>query len=126
MIVPTLIETSAWIEFLSVNGDTTISNQAETLLANGDAYITEIVSLELSNGATTKEHQKQVNRIIKNLPSLKTTSVIWEKANHFAQKFRSQGVTIPNADILIFAVSIHYQFAVLSKDKHFEIMQKLV
>lgn len=117
----TLIDTSAWIEFLRKTGDVDVKTSVAELVRLGRAAFTCPVRYELLSGARKDE--------------LKTLEMLFEVAHHFpidpadwirAAEIRSillkKGKTVPLSDLLIYCVAERHDIPILEKDAHFEVI----
>jgi len=117
----TLIDTSAWIEFLRPSGNPKIKTEVGDLVQSGRAAFTCPIPYELLSGARNEE--------------LKTLELLFEVAHHFptepvdwirAAEIRSllikKGKTVPLSDLLIFCVAERCRMPLLAKDAHFEVI----
>ena len=121
----TLIDTSAWIEQLRINGDATVRRQVELLLASGDAAWCPLVRLELWNGARSAGERAVLTEMQETLPSLAMDAPVWERATTLATGTREQGITIPVTDVLIAACARHHDASLLHDDRHFDLIAPL-
>ncbi len=120
-----LIDTSAWIEALRVDGDKEMKERVRSILSDGAACWNKMIQLELWNGAkgvAEKHYLKALEVDMLNLNILEST---WRLAINLAEKARSKGLTIPSTDLLIYASSLEHHILILHKDKHFSALEKL-
>ena len=120
-----LVDTSAWVEALRSNGDQKISKRIKLLFEEGQACWNEMVLLELWNGANGTEEKVMIKEMKKNVHLLSITKNVWEKANEVACSLRSQGRTVPNTDIVIYATAAHYKVSLEHNDKHFDLLHDI-
>ncbi len=115
-----LIDTSAWIEFLRPQGDTQIGERVQDHLRQGRACCTEMVLLELWNGARGPEEKQFLIELQAVLMALSTGEPVWREAYWLAQACRQTGYTIPATDILIYAVANVHKVDLDHNDRHFD------
>ncbi|MCB1175066.1 MAG: PIN domain-containing protein [Leptospiraceae bacterium] len=122
----TLIDTSAWIEALRKKGNQQIRKQVASALESGEARTSEMIMLELWNGARGKAELAMLKDIENTIPTLSCTTQVFELANQIARSCRSKGLTVPATDILIFSVAQAYEAALLANDSDFDRIQQLL
>lgn len=115
----TLIDSSAWIEFLRPNGNQQIADQVEEALTSGIATTCDIILLELWNGAGNQQQRKHIQSLENNLQTLPQNKAVWKTAKTLATKARAKGLSIPSTDLLIYATSQIHKTTLLHQDKHF-------
>lgn len=95
------------------------------LLESGEAAWCPAVRLELWRGVTNEAERKTLRRYETLLPDYEITAEIWERAIRVADRGRASGVTVPLADLLIFACAKVHGLEVAHDDEHFETLAKL-
>ena len=125
MSIPTLIDTSAWIEALRRNGDAAIRARVQLLLAEDAARLCDPVRLELWNGARGDEERRALRDMEAKVPRLDINGAVWNSACDLAVKARSGGLTVPAIDLLILACAKHYGVALEHNDRHYDSLQAL-
>ena len=116
----TLIDTSAWIEFLRPDGDPAVAERVTDALDEGRAAWTHMVMLELWNGAGNEEERAKLRRIERVLPLLETSPAVWDDARSLAVRLRAAGKTVPATDLVIFASARRHHAALIHNDRHFD------
>ncbi|HID97314.1 MAG TPA: PIN domain-containing protein [Thermodesulfobacteriaceae bacterium] len=114
-----LIDTSAWIVFFR---DTvgTAGDLVVDLIRLDQAYLTGPVMAELLCGARGKQEVKELDTVFGTIPILDVIREDWIKTGTILQDVRKKGVSIPLTDVLIAAVALRNNMAVLTLDKHFQ------
>ncbi len=125
MSVPTLIDTSAWIEALRRTGDAGIRARVQQLLVDDAARWCDAVRLELWNGARGTEERRALQDMEAKVPRLDINASVWNLACDIATKARTSGLTLPAIDILIFACARHHRVALEHNDRHYDSLQAL-
>ena len=121
-----LVDTSSWIHFLRADGDAQAQARVSATLNAGTARWCAMVRLELWNGARG-EHEKKVLREFERLvPELPTTTPVWDAAFELSRRCRSAGITVPSADVLIFACAAYHGAALEHADEDFERVSSVV
>ena len=114
----TLIDTSAWIEYLR-DGEVLVADAVERLLAEGGA-LTEPVAMEVLAGARSGRHGDQLRSLLGTVALLPVGSQDWADAALLYRMCRVNGVTIRSmVDCLIAAVAIRHDVPVLARDRDF-------
>ena len=121
----TLIDTSAWIEFLRVGGNANIEARVRQLLLTNQAAWCDIVQLELWNGAGSERDRKLLREFEIDVVNLETNEAVWTLSRDLARRARSKGVTVPAADILIAACAFHHEVEIETADNHFHLLAKI-
>lgn len=115
----TLIDTSAWVEFVR-DGDQKTADAVELLLRDGGA-LTEPVVMEVLAGARSGRHREQLRSLLGRTTVLPVEAGDWADAALLYRMCRVNGSTIRSmVDCLIAAVAIRYDVPVLAKDRDFE------
>ena len=118
----TLIDSSAWIEFLrgERGGDPGTRTAVRALLDEGGA-LTEPVLMEVLAGARSGAHGEQLQLLLGRAELLPVEFEDWASAAVLYRQCRASGVTIRSmVDCLIAAVAIRHAIPVLARDRDFE------
>lgn len=121
-----LIDTSSWIEALRTDGDSQVRSRVSTLMNEGRACLCDMVILELWNGARGDREKNNLRRLEEELEILNTDKGVWNTANKFARICRSNGVTVPATDLLVFAFATRHKIDLEHSDDHFEHIQQAI
>lgn len=95
------------------------------LLESGEAAWCAVVRLELWRGVTNDIERKVLRRYEAVLPEYQISSDVWEEAIRLADRGRAAGITVPMADLLIFACAMVHGLEVAHDDVHFEQLAKI-
>ena len=120
-----LVDSSLWVHQLRKSGDPAKCGRVNALLESGDAAWCPIVRLELWRGVTSDAERKTLRRYEALLPDYEISADVWERAVRVADRARASGVTVPLADILIFACARVHGLDVAHDDTHFDHLAKL-
>jgi predicted nucleic acid-binding protein len=90
------------------------------LLASGEAGWCAPIRLELWRGVTDDAERRILRRYDAVLPDHPITGETWNLAIRFADRARATGLTVPMADLLIFACAKLHGCHVAHDDDHFE------
>lgn len=115
-----LIDSSAWIDFFREDGDADTAAEVRNALLQGRARFTDMVRLELWNGARAAGDQRLLRDLEKQVEHVPTSPAVWSDACDLARSLRSAGITVPATDILIAACARHYRLGLLHRDEHFD------
>lgn len=117
-----LIDTSAWIHQLRVNGDPEVDQKVRELLKSGEAVWCDAVRLELWNGARGEQETAILKEMEQSVPCLAITPDVWTRAIETIRRTRKAGMTIPPVDHLIKACAHLHKVNLLHADKHFDLI----
>ena len=81
--------------------------------------------LELWRGVTSDAERKTLRRYEALLPDYEITGGVWERAIRLADRGRASGVTVPLADLLVFACARTHGLEIAHDDEHFDALAKI-
>jgi len=114
----TLVDTSAWIEFLR-DTRSSVCERVDTLLASRIATC-DAVRMEVLAGARDQEHLEQLRRLLARATLLPTESIDFDTAAAVYRSCRSQGKAVRKLiDCLIAAVAMRANVSLLHMDHDF-------
>ena len=114
----TLIDTSAWVEYLR-DGEVQVADAVERLLVDGGT-LTEPVAMEVLAGARSGRHGEQLRSLLGMVELLPVGPEDWVDAALLHRMCRVNGVTVRSiVDCLIGAVAIRHDVPVLARDRDF-------
>lgn len=114
----TLIDTSAWIEFLRPTGNPQIKIEVGDLVQSGRAAFTCPIRYELVSGAR-KNEQRTLDLLFEVAHHYPTKPADWNRAAEIQSVLIRKGVTVPLSDLLIFCVAERCGMKLLARDAHF-------
>lgn len=120
-----LVDSSLWVHQLRRKGDPAKRARVEALLQAGSACWCPPVRLELWRGVATDADRKALRHYEALLPSHDITGDVWERAIRLADRGRAAGVTVPLADLLVFACAKVHELNLAHDDAHFDTLAKL-
>jgi predicted nucleic acid-binding protein len=123
--MPVLVDSSLWVHQLRKSGDPTKRNRVNALLESGEAAWCPPVRLELWRGVTNDVERRTLRRYEALLPSYEISPEVWDRSIQLADRGRLAGVTVPLADLLIFACAKLNGLDVAHDDSHFDELEKL-
>lgn len=120
----TLIDTSAWVEYLR-DGDPVVADAVERLLDSGQAEITEPVVMEILQGGRTEAHVRQLKGLLWSARLMPVEGADYGEAAFLYRLCRANGETVRSSiDCLIAAVAVRAQVPVLHHDKDFDALAR--
>ena len=119
----TLVDTSAWIEFLRNTGSAACI-RVEELLA-GEIAICEPVHMEVLAGARDERHLENLRRLLARATIISTQPADYDTAASLYRHCRRCGETVRRLmDCLIGAVAIRADVPVLHNDSDFDALER--
>ena len=114
-----LIDTSAWIEYLRKTGSRTNIEVRRTLSI--DAQICDVIRMEILAGARDQQHVTQLEKLLARATTIKTEPVDYDNAAAIYRACRKLGVTIrAQIDCLIAAIAIRTNTKIIHHDSDFD------
>jgi predicted nucleic acid-binding protein len=120
-----LVDTSLWVHQLRRGGNPAKRERVNALLESGEAAWCPAVRVELWRGVTNDAERKTIRRYEALLPEYEISVDVWERAIRLADRGRASGVTVPLADLLIFACAKMHGLDIAHDDAHFDDLAKL-
>ncbi len=124
-VVPVLVDSSLWVHQLRKSGDPAKRSRVNELLQDGRAVWCPLVRLELWRGVTNDAERKTLRHYEAVLPTYDISSEVWERAVRLADRGRAFGMTVPLADLVIFACARLHGLDLAHDDSHFDQLRKL-
>jgi len=115
-----LIDTSSWTHALRRKGDADIRKRVERLVLAAQAAWCDVVRLELWHGARSQEDRQTLHQLEGELPVLEINSRVWDTACDLASFARGKGLTVPSADLIIFACARVNGALLEHNDRHYD------
>ena len=94
-------------------------------LTRVEVVICGIVMCELLQGIKNPNEEAMVLNALQSLPHLEMRCDLWIRAGRLAANLRSDGHTLPLSDIIIATLALENECAVMTIDRHFEIIPGL-
>jgi predicted nucleic acid-binding protein len=120
-----LVDSSLWVHQLRRGGNAAKRERVNALLDSGEAAWCPAVRLELWRGVTNDVERKTLRRYEALIPDYEISADVWERAIRLADRGRTSGVTVPLADLLIFACARTHGLDIAHDDAHFDDLAKL-
>jgi len=119
-----LPDTCAWVDFFR-GRQTPLAKALEQSLVSGEVLTCGVVLLELLQGIKNPSEEEQVKNALLALPHLEMNRDLWIKAGNLSSTLRAKGHILPLADIIIANFALENNCAVLTIDRHFEVIDGL-
>ena len=120
----TLIDTSAWVEYLRDSNSATC-NEVDRLL-NSELALCDAIRMELLAGARDEQHVAQIEKLLARATVIKTESIDYDNAAAIYRACRKLGLTIrTHIDCLIAAIAIRTRTELLHSDSDFDAIAKV-
>jgi predicted nucleic acid-binding protein len=123
--MPVLVDSSLWVHQLRKGGDSAKRDRVNALLESGEAAWCPPVRLELWRGVSNDVERKTLRRYEALLPDYEISAEVWSLSIQLADRGRAFGVTVPLADLLIFACARRHGLNIAHDDTHFDELAKL-
>jgi predicted nucleic acid-binding protein len=117
--MPTLIDTSLWIDFTRARSPRTLKRFIAPFILDPDAHLAEPITFEVLRHATPVE-ARQLAHQFQTLPLLATPPLLWSQAAELGQVCRQKNITVHSLDLLIATIAIHHGAEVVSFDDDFQ------
>ena len=117
--MPTLIDTSLWIDFTRARSPRTLKRFIAPFILDPAAHLAEPITFELLRHATPAE-AKQLAQQFQTLPTLATPPLLWSQAADLGQACRQKNILVNSLDLLISTIAIHHGAEVVTFDADFQ------
>ncbi len=114
----TLIDTSAWIEFLRSKGNPEIKSFVKDHVLDGRAAYTCPVMFELVLGARANELE-DLRTALGVSERIEVTPAHWDHSAELASALKGKGLNFPALDLVIASVAFTEKLKLLTCDGHF-------
>ena len=118
----TLIDTSAWIEFLRRSGAPDVKSRVATYLDVGAAAICGPVEFELLAGARPSEIV-DIRTAAELSTRLEFPTACWRRAADLERSLRGRDVTVPRDDLFVAAAALEHGVPIYARDAHLDLMR---
>jgi predicted nucleic acid-binding protein len=119
-----LVDTSAWIDFF--RGVEPMRSAARRLCDDGRAAIAGIVLAELLVRVRSAQQAAHLAAIREALPLVEESVDDWLAAARYVREARASGVQLGLADCVIAALAVRLGMQVLTTDRHFAEMERVL
>ena len=120
-----LPDTCAWIDFFRGRPTPLAETLGESLL-RVEVFTCGAVLYELLQGIKNPGEEEQVKNGLQALSYLEMTRDLWSSSAQLSSQLRASGHTLPFSDIMIAAIALNHGCAVLTIDRHFEVIPGLI
>jgi len=119
-----LPDTCAWIDFF--NGRSTpLALALEHALQHNSVCSCGVVQYELIQGLRHRNEEQALFEAMQAVDYLELSESLWVEAGRLSASLRKKGVTVPFSDILIATLARTHNAALLTVDRHFELIEGL-
>lgn len=118
----TLVDTSAWVEYLRATGSATHRQLRQLVKSDRPLHTTDVVVMEVLAGGRDETHTEQLRRLLSRCEFVPIEGLgDFEQAAAFYQRCRHAGETVRAlTDCLIAAVAVRAGLKVLHADRDFD------
>ncbi len=122
----TLVDTSAWVEYLRATGSTTHRAVRRILEADEPTLTTDVVVMEILAGARDDDHQDRLRRLLARCDHVPVEGLDdFESAAELYRVCRGAGETVRAlTDCLIAVVALRASLSVLHADRDFDVLAR--
>lgn len=122
----TLVDTSAWIEFLRATGSSTHHAVRRLLDADAQTYTTDVVIMEVLAGARDGEHRDRLRRLLARCEHVPIQGLDdYEAAADLYRACRAAGETVRAlTECLIAVVALREGLTVLHADRDYDVLAR--
>lgn len=120
---PCLVDSNVYIGLLRRGLDPSLALM--DWIGDGDLAICGMVRLEVERGLRVERIRRRLSSFFDVLLNIPTTNRIWEEAAAQAWSLDRRGLVLPAQDILIAMCAKEIGAAVLSDDRHFDLLPGL-
>jgi len=121
-----LVDTSAWIASFRSSVPEDLKAFLNQALANRRVVTAPIITLELLQGTKTQHEYGDLKLMLESLGQLPMNLAVWNRSYALGFTLRRNGLTIPTTDVIIAALALEYDCALLHRDRHFRMIQSFV
>ena len=119
-----LPDTCAWIDFFR-DRQTPLAELLGDSLIRVEVVTCGVVLYELLQGIKNPREESTVQNALQALSHLEMTRALWISAGRLSAQLRAAGHTLPFSDVMIAAIALENGCAVLTVDRHFEVVPGL-
>ena len=101
------------------------TQEDEKVFLNEDVAICGVVMAELIHGAKSEKDIKEINKALTGFNYIVIDDTICSDLGRLLYQLRINGITVPFQDALMAVIAIKLKFSIWSKDKHFDMIQKV-
>ena len=122
----TLVDTSAWIEFLRATGSPTHRAVRQLLDTEEEAHTTDVVVMEVLAGARDLDHRDRLRRLLARCEHVRIAGLDdFEAAADLYRACRAAGETVRAlTDCLIAVVALRESLPVLHADRDYDVLAR--
>lgn len=113
-----LIDTNVIVDLWKNRAD-----EASEVFNNEVVCICGVVRSELMHGAYSEKNLDEISQKLNYIKEINISDDEWDELGRFLYKLRTNGLSVPYADALISFIAIKNNLEVMTRDKHFRLIQ---
>jgi len=113
-----IIDTSVWVDYLR-GARNARTDAADRLLENGQAAVCGVIEAELEAGLRNRTEREDLMSLLEGCDYLEASRADWRRAGVLARQLKDRGRTLPLSDLVVAALAIDRDCALLTADSHF-------
>jgi predicted nucleic acid-binding protein len=116
-----LIDSSAWIEYLRLDGSRRVKERVRETLQKEEAVCCGVVIVEILRGAKNEKNFQRLWDSLIALPQIPIDNIVIERASKWGFTLDRKGKVVSTTDLLI-ASAVYKKACILHLDSDFEII----
>lgn len=120
-----LVDTCIWLDYLNKNKSKE-TDLLDVLLQENKVYLADIIKAEIISGAKNNKEYIELGILLSDFPKLEASHDFWDKISYARFKLKIQGESMAIPDLMIAVLAEQYGVPILTKDKHFKQIQKVL
>jgi hypothetical protein len=113
-----IIDTSVWVDYLR-GARNARTDAVDRLLEVGRAAVCGVIEGELVAGLRNRTEREELVSLLEGCDYLEVSRADWRRAGELARQLRDRGRTLPLSDLIVAALTIGRDCALLTADSHF-------
>lgn len=99
------------------------SDDMVQIFKNKSVCICGVVRSELMHGAYSEKNLDEISTKLNYIKEVNISNDDWDEFGRFLYKLRTNGLSLPYADAIIAFIAIKNELELLTRDKHFKLIQ---
>ncbi len=120
-----LVDTCIWLDYLNKN-QSKETDILDLLLQENKVYIADIIKAEIISGSKNNKEYNELCILFLDFPKLEPDNQLWDKISYARFNLKRQGLSIAIPDLMIAVLAEQYSVPILTNDKHFLQIQKVL
>lgn len=97
--------------------------KATEVFQTEEVCICGVIRSELMHGAYSDKNLEEISEKLSYIREINIATGEWDELGRFLYKLRTNGLSLPYADVLIAFVAIKNELVLMTRDKHFKLIQ---